>query len=184
VNALRRHLLGDPDEQAIPVALNTPPTNAPIIIGWCRKMASIIRITLLLCIIGCIAAAGCTSSTDVPGSATPSPTVTPGAPAYAPAGPQPAFTTGTTVPEKHFNSDSSCYFVVTGTVTNIGSVAGKNVVVRFRLIDTASNTVRSTETMLIPRFEAGGKKTFTIESLQGECDRSYRVDIQTEYDIV
>jgi hypothetical protein len=128
------------------------------------------------------AAAGCTEqpATDLQ-TPTAEPTVTPAS--GDPPGPQPSFETATTTPVQHFRADGSCYFRVTGSVTNTGSAPGKNVVVRFLLIDEQSNAVRSTETMLLPQFAVGETKQFTVAALNGDCGRSYRAEIRTMHDI-
>ena len=108
------------------------------------------------------------------------------APAYttwSPPGPRPSFSAAVTAPEKHFRSDMSCYWIVKGTVTNTGDAPGRNVVIRFMLIDDADDTIRSTETILVPRFQAGETKMFTANPLPGDCDRQYRAEITVMHDI-
>jgi hypothetical protein len=137
---------------------------------------------LVACLIGAIAVAGCTETPGGPEA--PTPEETPAAHViYAPTGPHPSFSAAITASEKRFRADSSCYWVVTGAVTNTGTAPGRNVVIRFMLIDDESNMVRSTETLLIPRFPAGETKIFTIDPLPGDCDRQYRAGIDVTHDI-
>lgn len=137
---------------------------------------------LLACIIGVIAVAGCMETSgglEVPASeATPTAHAT-----YSSTGPQPSFSTTVTAPEKHYRTDTSCYWVVTGTVTNTGTAPGRNVVVQFMLIDDETGMIRSTETILIPRFQAGETKIFTVDPLPGDPDRQYRAEIAVTRDI-
>ncbi|MCK8517444.1 FxLYD domain-containing protein [Methanoculleus sp. 7T] len=144
----------------------------------------IVGLLLLACLIGSAVTAGCTENPAVPETPAPTPEATPAAhTTYSPAGPQPSFSTTVTAPEKHFRTDTSCYWVVTGTVTNTGDAPGRNVVIRFMLVDDESGMVRSTETILTPRFQAGETKIFTIDPLPGDCDRQYRAEIAVTHDI-
>ncbi len=72
--------------------------------------------------------------------------------------------------------------MVIGTVTNTGDADGRNVVVRFRLVDEGSGVVRSTQTEFIARFGVGEQKQFT-KHLDGDCDRTCYAEIETEWDI-
>jgi len=67
---------------------------------------------LLACLIGFALASGCTETPEVPA---PTPEATPPAhTTYSPAGPQPSFSATVTALKKHFRTDMSCYWVVTG----------------------------------------------------------------------
>ena len=139
---------------------------------------------LFACLVGAAAVAGCTTTGVAEAPPTPTPEETPAAQlTYTPAGPQPAFSATITASEKRFRADASCYWIVTGTVTNTGTAPGRNVVIRFMLIDDESNMIRSTETILVPRFQAGETKIFTIDPLPGDCGRQYRAGIDVTHDI-
>ncbi|WP_333582543.1 FxLYD domain-containing protein [Methanoculleus bourgensis] len=139
---------------------------------------------LLACLIGFALAAGCTETPETPEVPAPTPEATPPAhTTYSPAGPQPSFSATVTALKKHFRTDMSCYWVVTGSVTNTGDVPGRNVVIRFMLIDDETGMIRSTETTLVPRFQAGETTIFTVDPLPGDCDRQYHAEIEVVHDI-
>ncbi len=143
---------------------------------------SLVILLLLGCLVGAVATAGCTGTSAVP--EVPTPEATPSAHiTYSPPGPQPSFSATVTAPEKHFRTDTSCYWIVTGTVTNTGDAPARNVVIRFMLIDDENGMIRSTETLLAPQFQAGETKIFTIDPLPGDCDRAYRAEIAVTHDI-
>jgi len=145
---------------------------------------SLVFLLLLGCLAGAVAAAGCMGTSGVSETPAPAPEATPAAhTTYSPAGPQPSFSTSVTTPEKHLRTDGSCYWVVTGTVTNTGDGAARNAVIRFMLVDDESNMIRATETILAPRFQAGETKIFTIDRFPGDCDRQYHAEIAITYDI-
>ena len=97
---------------------------------------------LLACLIGFALASGCTETPEVPA---PTPEATPPAhTTHSPAGPQPSFSATVTALKKHFRTDMSCYWVATGMVTNTGDAPGRNVVIRFMLIDDETGMIRST----------------------------------------
>lgn len=102
---------------------------------------------------------------------------------YSPAGPKPSFSASVTTPEKRMRTDGSCYWTVTGRVTNDGDGSARNVVVRFMLIDDESNMIRATETVFASRFQAGETKIFTTDPLPGDCDRQYHAGIDVTHDI-
>ncbi|MCM2466748.1 FxLYD domain-containing protein [Methanoculleus oceani] len=143
---------------------------------------SLVILLLLGCLIGSVATAGCTGTSGAPATPTPEMTSPPHT-TYSPAGPQPSFTTTVTVPEKHLRTDGSCYWIVTGTVTNSGDAPARNAVIRFMLIDDESNMIRATETILAPRFQVGETKIFTINPFPGDCGREYRAEIAVTHDI-
>lgn len=137
---------------------------------------------IIVCLIGAAAAAGCTETPGGPEAPTPEETE-PARITYSPAGPQPSFSATVTAPQKHFRADMSCYWVVTGTVINTGDAPGRNVVIRFMLVDDESDMIRSTETIFVPRFLADETKIFTIDPLPGDCDRQYHAEIAVTHDI-
>ncbi len=144
----------------------------------------LVILLLLGCLIGSVATAGCTETSGVSEAPAPTPEATLSAhTTYSPVGPQPSFSATVTAPEKHFRTDTSCYWIVTGTVTNTGDAPARNVVIRFMLIDDDNNMIRSTETVMAPRFQAGETKIFTINPLPGDCDRQYHAEIAVTHDI-
>ncbi|MDK2889456.1 MAG: hypothetical protein PWR21_87 [Methanoculleus sp.] len=145
---------------------------------------SLVLLLLLGCLVGAVATAGCTGTSGVSETPTPTPEVTPAAhTTYSPAGPQPSFSASVTAPEKHLRTDGSCYWIVTGTVTNTGDAPARNVVIRFMLVDDESNMIRATETVFAPRFQAGETKIFTIDPFPGDCGRQYHAEIAVTHDI-
>ncbi|WP_243669878.1 FxLYD domain-containing protein [Methanoculleus chikugoensis] len=109
---------------------------------------------LLGCLFGAAVTAGCMGDSAEPEPEDPTPPeATPGAyTTYSPpAGPKPSFSASVTTPEKRMRTDGSCYWTVTGTVTNDGDgPPARNVVIRFMLIDDQSSMIRATETVLAP----------------------------------
>ena len=145
---------------------------------------SLVFLLLLGCLVGAVAAAGCTGTAEVSEIPTPTPEATPAAhTTYSPAGPHPSFSTSVTTPEKHLRTDGSCYWIVTGTVTNTGDAPARNVVIRFMLVDDESNMIRATETVFASRFQAGETKIFTIDRFPGDCGRQYHAEIAVTHDI-
>ena len=146
-----------------------------------RSLATLI---LLCCLLGTAVTAGCMGTPAEPEPQDLTPEATPGAyTTYSPAGLKPSFSADVTTPEKRMRTDGSCYWTVTGRVTNDGDAPARNVVVRFMLIDAESNMIRATETVLAPRFQAGEMKIFTTNPLPGDCDRQYHAEIDVTYDI-
>lgn len=146
-----------------------------------RGLATLI---LLCCLLGAAVTAGCMGTPAEPKPQDPTLEATPGAyTTYSPAGPKPSFSTSVTTPEKRMRTDGSCYWTVTGRVTNNGDGPARNVVIRFLLIDDESNMIRATETRFATAFQAGEMKGYSLDSLPGDCDRQYRAEIDVTYDI-
>ncbi len=139
-------------------------------------MVCLLLVFCLACIPGCMTQPG------EPASPAATPVETPGPAAELSAGPHPSFDSSVVSLQKHYRTDGSCYWVATAKVTNTGDVAGSGVVVRFKLVDDESGSIRSTGTEFLSRFGARDTKQFTRE-LNGECDRSYHLEIETLYDI-
>jgi len=145
---------------------------------------SFVILILLGCLFGAAVTAGCMGDSAEPEPEDPTPEATPGAyTTYSPAGPKPSFSATATTPEKRMRTDGSCYWTVTGRVTNDGDGPARNVVIRFMLIDDENTMIRATETVLAPRFQAGELKIFTTNPLPGDCDRQYHAEIDVTYDI-
>ncbi|MDK2916633.1 MAG: hypothetical protein PWR25_1190 [Euryarchaeota archaeon] len=145
---------------------------------------SLATFVLLCCLFGAAVTAGCMGNSAGPEPEDATPEATVGAyTTYSPAGPKPSFSATVTAPEKRMRTDGSCYWTMTGTVTNDGDGPARNVVIRFMLIDDESNMIRATETVLAPRFQAGETKIFTTSQLPGDCDRQYRAGIEITHDI-
>lgn len=145
---------------------------------------SFVILILLCCLFGAAVTAGCMGTPAEPEPQDPTPEATPGAyTTYSPAGPKPSFSASVTTPEKRMRTDGSCYWTVTGTVTNDGDGPARNVVIRFMLIDDENTMIRATETVLAPRFQAGETKIFTTSPLPGDCDRQYHAEIDVTHDI-
>ncbi|WP_317065764.1 FxLYD domain-containing protein [Methanoculleus caldifontis] len=139
---------------------------------------------LFACLAGAVFVTGCTETSGGPEVPTPTPEETPAVHAvYTPDGPQPSFSATITASERRFRADGSCYWVVTGRVTNTGTAPGRNVAIRFMLIDDENGMIRSTETIFVPRFPPGEAKMFTIDPLPGDCDRQYHAEIAVTRDI-
>lgn len=139
-------------------------------------MASLLLVFCLAIVPGCTTQPGEASAPPVAPVGTSDPV------AELSGAPQPSFDHTVVNLQKHYRADGSCYWVATATVTNTADVAGNGVVIRFKLVDDASGAVRSTGTEFVSRFGAGDTKRFTRE-LNGECDRSYRLELETLYDI-
>jgi hypothetical protein len=145
---------------------------------------SLMVLPLLACLVCAAVAAGCMGTTAGPEVQTPTPEATVSAhTTYSPAGPQPSFSASVTTPEKRMRTDGSCYWTMTGTVTNTGSAPARNAVIRFMLVDDESGMIRATETVLAPRFQAGETKIFTTNPLPGDCGREYHAEIAVTHDI-
>jgi hypothetical protein len=145
---------------------------------------SLMVLPLLVCLVCAAVAAGCMGTSTGPEAQAPTPEATVSAhTTYSPAGPQPSLSASLTAPEKHFRTDASCYWAVTGTVTNTGNAPARNAVIRFMLVDDESGMIRATETILAPHFQAGETKIFTIDPLPGDCGREYHAEIAVTHDI-
>jgi hypothetical protein len=145
---------------------------------------SLMVLPLLACLVCAAVAAGCMATSAGPEAEAPTPEAAVSAhTTYSPAGPQPSFSASVTAPEKYFRADASCYWVVTGTVTNTGNAPARNVVIRLMLVDDESGMIRATETILAPHFQAGETKIFTVDPLPGDCGREYHAEIAVTYDI-
>ncbi len=137
----------------------------------------------ILALICLIIVPGCTTQPESTGEAQTSATVEASAPVTpAPSGPHPVLAVSIEELQRAYRADGTCYSVATATVANTGDAAGRNVVVRFLLVDDESNIIRSTETEFLPKLGSGEKKRFSKE-MNGECDRSYHLEIETMYDI-
>jgi len=141
--------------------------------------------TLLLlgCLLGAAVSAGCMETSQTPETPSPVPAPATTYTTYSPVGPKPAFSTSITSLQKRMRSDGSCYWTVTGSVTNEGDGAARNVVIRFMLIDDEEDMIRATETVFVPRFPAGETKIFTVDPLPGNCDRQYHSGVEVACDI-
>ncbi|HUK38139.1 MAG TPA: hypothetical protein VLV30_03380 [Methanomicrobiales archaeon] len=79
--------------------------------------------------------------------------------------------------ESHWNFGLGCYWKPSGTVYNSGDADAQNVVAYIQLIDTATGSIRDSKTVAIGTLPKGASRTFDV-SLDGECDRSYRVEVR------
>ncbi|MDN7023676.1 hypothetical protein FGU65_01975 [Methanoculleus sp. FWC-SCC1] len=141
---------------------------------------SVLLVLALICLAsgaGCTAAPADTGGGETVAKAEASAPVT-----LAPSGPHPVLAASIDGLQQAYRADGTCYYTATVTVANTGDAAGRNVVARFLLVDDESTIIRSTETEFLPRLGPGEKKRFT-KDLNGECDRSYHLEIETTYDI-
>ncbi len=147
------------------------------------QMKRSIDVLCILALICLVAVPGCTTQPESAGEAQAPATVQASAPAtLAPSGPHPVLATSIDGLQRGYRTDGTCYYVATATVANTGNAAGRNVVVRFLLVDDESTTIRSTETEFLPQFGAGETKRLE-KKMNGKCDRSYHLEIETTYDI-
>jgi len=79
--------------------------------------------------------------------------------------------------EDHWNFGLGCYWKPSGTVFNSGDTAARNVLVYVQLIDVTSGNVRDSKTIAAGDLAKGDSRTFEV-SLDGECDRTYRVEVR------
>ena len=81
--------------------------------------------------------------------------------------------------EDHWNLGLGCYWRAYGTVFNSADITARNVVVYIQLIDTSSGNIRDSKTLSIGDLVKGDSRSFEV-ALDGECDRSYRVEVRPE----
>jgi hypothetical protein len=79
--------------------------------------------------------------------------------------------------EDHWNFGLGCYWKPSGTVYNSGDVEASNVVVYVQLIDTSTGDIRDSKTIALGNLAKGDSRSFEV-SLDGECDRSYRIEVR------
>ena len=79
--------------------------------------------------------------------------------------------------EDHWNLGLGCYWRVYGTVFNTGSADASNVVAYVQLIDTSTGDIRDSKTIALGSLAKGDSRSFEV-SLDGECDRTYRVEVR------
>lgn len=79
--------------------------------------------------------------------------------------------------EDHWNFGLGCYWKPSGTVFNSGDSEATNVVVYVQLIDTSTGNIRDSKTIAVGSLAKGDSRSFEV-SLDGECDRNYRIEIR------
>jgi hypothetical protein len=79
--------------------------------------------------------------------------------------------------EDHWNFGLGCYWKPSGTVFNSGDTVARNVLVYIQLIDTSNGNIRDTKTLSVGDLARGDSRSFEV-SLDGECDRTYRVEVR------
>ncbi|MDD1655842.1 MAG: hypothetical protein LUO87_00495 [Methanomicrobiales archaeon] len=79
--------------------------------------------------------------------------------------------------EDHWNTGLGCYWKAFGSVFTTGGDAARDVTVNLQLIDTRSGNIRDTRTLELGDLAAGDSRSFEI-ALDGECDRTYRVEVR------
>jgi hypothetical protein len=79
--------------------------------------------------------------------------------------------------EDHWNFGLGCYWKPSGTVYNSGDVEASNVVVYVQLIDTSTGDIRDSKTIALGNLAKGDSRSFEV-SLDGECDRIYRIEVR------
>jgi hypothetical protein len=77
--------------------------------------------------------------------------------------------------EDHWNFGLGCYWKPSGTVYNSGDTEARNVVVYVQLIDTSTGNIRDAKTIALGNLAKGDSRSFEV-SLDGECDRNYRIE--------
>jgi hypothetical protein len=79
--------------------------------------------------------------------------------------------------EDHWNLGLGCYWRAYGTVFNTGSTDAVNVVVYVQLIDTSTGNIRDAKTLAMGTLTRGDSRSFEV-ALDGECSRTYRVEVR------
>jgi hypothetical protein len=79
--------------------------------------------------------------------------------------------------EDHWNFGLGCYWKPSGTVFNSGDKEASNVVAYVQLIDTSTGNIRDSKTIALGALAKGDSRSFEV-SLDGECDRNYRVEVR------
>jgi len=79
--------------------------------------------------------------------------------------------------EDHWNFGLGCYWKPSGTVFNSGDTTVTNVVAYVQLIDTSTGDIRDSKNIALGDLAKGDSRTFEV-SLDGECDRNYRIEVR------
>jgi hypothetical protein len=79
--------------------------------------------------------------------------------------------------EDHWNLGLGCYWKPSGTIFNSGEADASNVVAYIQLIDTSTGNIRDAKTIALGNLAKGDSRSFEV-SLDGECDRNYRVEVR------
>jgi hypothetical protein len=79
--------------------------------------------------------------------------------------------------EDHWNLGLGCYWRAYGTVFNSADTTARDVVVYVQLIDTSSGNIRDAKTIAVGTLAKGDSRSFEV-ALDGECDRTYRVEVR------
>ena len=79
--------------------------------------------------------------------------------------------------EDHWNFGLGCYWKPSGTVFNSGDSKAANVVAYVQLIDTSTGNIRDAKTIALGDLAKGDSRSFEV-SLDGECDRNYRIEVR------
>ena len=79
--------------------------------------------------------------------------------------------------EDHWNFGLGCYWKPSGTVYNSGDAEARNVVVYVQLVDTSTGNIRDAKTIAVGSLAKGDSRSFEV-SLDGECDRNYRIEVR------
>ena len=79
--------------------------------------------------------------------------------------------------EDHWNFGLGCYWKPSGTLFNSGETEARTVVVYVQLIDTSTGNIRDAKTIALGNLARGDSRSFEV-SLDGECDRNYRVEVR------